>query len=658
MAGFYIPLPADHVGTGDVVGPGSSTDNAVARFDGTTGKLIQNSVVTISDAGVISGATFASGFTQGSVVFAGASGVLSQNNASFFWDDSNARLGLGTVSPAAILHVDRTGANDLVGVRAGRSDTSRYIDLIPSVGGTYSSVRASADLGLEALGASNAFIYTNSSERMRIDSTGLVGIGTNSPGAQLQVTATASTNIGAIVRGAASQSANLQQWQNSSGTALSYIDSSGSFFIRNLVNTGSPFSISSAAASEPNIIFKVGSTTAFSLRSNAVLQLGPGGMRTDGGIFQFNETNGFFRGNFSLFFSDSSEGATKLTSGHTAEAAGRAATNIDTFSTIATSNLLAVSNAGTKKAVFSKDGKLGIGNTQPSAMIDVVNLSASTTGQILKAAASQTANLTEWQNSSAVAYAFVGPSSLSGSSATSNFFRVVGSLNSSNSASALGVTFDITSAGSSAFAQRAVDVTLAAGYTGASATAALNLANAAAGTAGSVINADGNAGSAGSSSATTTGYNFGHLGIASGGNVSVGVYGRTTTAKNSATNIGVCGFSRNTGTSPVQVGGYFGLHSADPTFVSAALMADNGAETSDIFVARDNGTERFVIEDGGTVDISGIAAGTANFRVTATSDTPTDTWGAVTETFKVSAAPSGYLEISVGGNPRYIPFWT
>ncbi|MFI3197512.1 MAG: hypothetical protein QX196_04230, partial [Methylococcaceae bacterium] len=35
--------------SGDVVGPASATDNAVARFDATTGKLIQNSVVTIAD---------------------------------------------------------------------------------------------------------------------------------------------------------------------------------------------------------------------------------------------------------------------------------------------------------------------------------------------------------------------------------------------------------------------------------------------------------------------------------------------------------------------------------------------------------------------------------------------------------------------------------
>lgn len=39
--------------TGDVTGPGSATDNAVVRFDGTTGKLVQTSLVTVSDAGSI-----------------------------------------------------------------------------------------------------------------------------------------------------------------------------------------------------------------------------------------------------------------------------------------------------------------------------------------------------------------------------------------------------------------------------------------------------------------------------------------------------------------------------------------------------------------------------------------------------------------------------
>jgi hypothetical protein len=42
-------------GAGDVVGPASSTDNAVARYDSTTGKLIQNSVVIVDDTGSVTG---------------------------------------------------------------------------------------------------------------------------------------------------------------------------------------------------------------------------------------------------------------------------------------------------------------------------------------------------------------------------------------------------------------------------------------------------------------------------------------------------------------------------------------------------------------------------------------------------------------------------
>lgn len=40
-------------GFGDVAGPASATDNAITRFDATTGKLIQNSLVTIADNGAI-----------------------------------------------------------------------------------------------------------------------------------------------------------------------------------------------------------------------------------------------------------------------------------------------------------------------------------------------------------------------------------------------------------------------------------------------------------------------------------------------------------------------------------------------------------------------------------------------------------------------------
>lgn len=79
--------------SGDVYGPASATDNAIVRFDGTTGKLIQNSVVTIADstgnmAGVgtiSSGAITSSSLTSTRVLYAGTSGLI-QDSANMTFD--------------------------------------------------------------------------------------------------------------------------------------------------------------------------------------------------------------------------------------------------------------------------------------------------------------------------------------------------------------------------------------------------------------------------------------------------------------------------------------------------------------------------------------------------------------------------------------------
>lgn len=53
-----------------------------------------------ADIGVARGGTgTATQFTAGSIVFAGASGVYTQDNANLFWDDTNNRLGVGTATP-------------------------------------------------------------------------------------------------------------------------------------------------------------------------------------------------------------------------------------------------------------------------------------------------------------------------------------------------------------------------------------------------------------------------------------------------------------------------------------------------------------------------------------------------------------------------------
>lgn len=57
-------------GTGDVTGPAASTDNAVVRFNGTTGKIVQESSVTIDDSGILT-ATNISGTNTGNVTLTG-----------------------------------------------------------------------------------------------------------------------------------------------------------------------------------------------------------------------------------------------------------------------------------------------------------------------------------------------------------------------------------------------------------------------------------------------------------------------------------------------------------------------------------------------------------------------------------------------------------
>ena len=44
-------------------------------------------------------------FTPGSVIFAGSAGQLAQDNAKFFWDNTNFRLGIGTAAPGYDLHI-------------------------------------------------------------------------------------------------------------------------------------------------------------------------------------------------------------------------------------------------------------------------------------------------------------------------------------------------------------------------------------------------------------------------------------------------------------------------------------------------------------------------------------------------------------------------
>lgn len=191
-------------------------------------------------------------------------------------------------------------------------------------------------------------------------------------------------------------------------------------------------------------------------------------------------------------------------------------------------------------------------------------------------------------------------------------------LSSSISAASSGirtmVQWDLTTAGTNTSNIYGFNVNLLAGYTGASATQCGRFINSSAGTGTNLYTGSVNASAAATCNGVTVGTNMGLGGTATNGlinvgNRSIGTGGST----NSSTNIGIVGFGNigtSTGTS-YQIGGFFGLHTATPTFgASAALMCDNADQTSDIFVARDNGTTKVKITDNGNTVLSNAALAT------------------------------------------------
>ena len=135
----------------------------------------------------------ATAFTAGSVVFAGTSGTYSQDNANFFWDDSNNRLGIGTATPQSTFVVSDGGASGVeFFTNAPGGGAGTYFQSYNRSGGAYvtTAYYASAHTFRTNAGATSLVIDTSgnlncsgvysavvggTNRDVYVDNTGLIG---------------------------------------------------------------------------------------------------------------------------------------------------------------------------------------------------------------------------------------------------------------------------------------------------------------------------------------------------------------------------------------------------------------------------------------------------------------------------------------------------
>ncbi|MCE2929078.1 MAG: hypothetical protein LW817_05565 [Candidatus Caenarcaniphilales bacterium] len=347
---------------------------------------INSTTVSIADSNIAfdsgSGVTFTPTAGQNLNVALSTTGDFAVNTNQLYVDTSATNTGFGMSAPnekitiegrASLLETTRPVFTTNYGKLYVNGTTSNLMYLddagvqydITSSGGTPGGSTGAIQFNNSGVfGAdTNNFYWDDTNDRM--------GIGTNAPArAKLRINTSAITEQGLVLRGIAGQTANLQEWQNNAGSALAGIRFNGNLFLGNNQTDqySSPYGSGSGAWTTPyagHYMFTSGQPGQYMRLS---LVTGEGKIA---GVTHYDVAHA--RGRLLAFDSDPAVG-------------------------------ISFSPSGTE--LLRLNGYFATDATSSANWV-ITTPSASAKPLVLKAAASQTANLTEWHNSAGLTLSLV-----------------------------------------------------------------------------------------------------------------------------------------------------------------------------------------------------------------------------------------------------------
>lgn len=299
---LLVDLPA---GTGDVTGPASATDNAIVRFDGTGGKTIQNSVITIADStgnvagmGTLNTHTIPSGtstfaiFTDKLSVFAATTsaelaGVISDETGSgllvFGTSPTFITPALGT--PASGVLTNATGLPISTGVSGLGTGIADWL-ATPSSANLATAVTDETGSGLLVFGTTPTFITnittplviggTSTTQDLTLQTT--TGVGATGADMHFLVGNNGATeamtilNDGSVSIGNSSPTAGRTLTVESSGGPILKIFRTGQTAILEIENDGTVSRLNNRSASD--MLFQTNDTERMRIQSGGNVGIG------------------------------------------------------------------------------------------------------------------------------------------------------------------------------------------------------------------------------------------------------------------------------------------------------------------------------------------------------------------------------------------------